>query len=390
MKNIRKCIIGLFEYLRQNGIVLLLLALLAVILFGGMTGIMYSTDDEVSCYYRLHSGLSGNVLSVAKAQGRFYFLLSQFMAAVPFLIKNVVWYKLWAYGAVLFNMLLVWYLIRKYIGELPAYLTILCFLGFYELNMQHNLLVAYPFFLQQPLTGVLLSTEFFLRYQCEKKEIFAAASALAFLYACMFNESFLSFGIIIAVIALRGCNSGWKGIRQWCRSIKYHIAAGVLYFAVYVLFRRLFHSTYGGNVIGESYTILQRFQTMLALMTGQSPLKSYRHLLTAGNKLNVSVLSVLKGGAAAFCCVHLLTRLYKHSGRTDDESINKEMYAYGTAVTLLVLFSLLLTLPYSLTDRYSKQILTGHIYSYVVSYYSFWFMAAAFCILPIKSSVNSL
>ena len=62
--------IAFWKYFRVETMLLLYLA---VILFGDIAGIIYSTDDEVACYYRITGGLVKNICSAAVGQGRFYF-----------------------------------------------------------------------------------------------------------------------------------------------------------------------------------------------------------------------------------------------------------------------------------------------------------------------------
>ena len=315
---------------------------------------------------------SGNVLSKAKdaaiAQGRFYYMYTYVLYAIPYLFNSLVYIKAVSFISVLFSTACLFYVVKKMLGAKIGFLVILMFYSFAQIDMQHNAFVAYLFHHQVTMGILLLAIERLLAYYREKRKTsILIASAILYAIPVFIYESFLFYSILFFAISLY---FNIKDNKKWFVSVKnslwelrYHIILSVFYLIIYFTWMKLYPSVYEGSRWAFS-SLKDSLVTVAVLSTGLFPLNSFIHII---RRLHISDFLdpyfVLKAIISSAAIMYLLREIYR--------KISAEFLK--TSGLLLLLATLLPSIPLALTSKYVSWV-KGKTYGYVVSYFSYFFI----------------
>lgn len=338
------------------------------IFFMEIKDVIFAVQDEFTNYIRVNGNTQELIAAPAKSQGRFYMLFSLWVAAIPFLVDSFVWYKVWAIGAVLLSAVVIGWIVKKRMGMNEAFLVLVFFFSLYEVNDQYNLVVSYPLFLQCPLIFLGLSVELFLQYLETKSKWKGIVSAVFLFVACLFNEAFLLTTGIYVLLALNKKIISVAEIKELLVRIKYPLISAIVYFSIYVVFRKNNPSNYGGNCLYNA-NINEMIRVMFTFMFGQLPLMSFGRIFQISS-LPVSTVSIIKAIVTGFGSYKILSNI----------SLQNKKPALVKVMLVCLGLMVLLVIPYAFTEKYVAWTNVG-IYTYTISYYTFWLIAIIVVIL---------
>lgn len=314
----------------------------------------------------------GNILNKAKdaaiAQGRFYYMYTYVLYAIPYLFNSMVYIKAVSLISVLFSTACLFYVVKKMLGAKIGFLVILILYSFAQIDMQHNAFVAYLFHHQVTIGILLLAIERLLAYYREKRKTsILVASAILYAIPVFIYESFLFYSILFFAISLY---FNIKDNKKWFVSVKdslwqlrYHIILSVLYLIIYFTWMKLYPSVYEGSRWAFS-SLKDYLVTVAVLSTGLFPLNSFIHII---RRLHISDFLdpyfVLKAIISSAAIMYLLREIHR--------KISAEFLK--TSGMLLLLATLLPSIPLALTSKYVSWV-KGETYGYVVSYFSYFFI----------------
>ncbi len=234
-----------------------ILFLLGLLVFFPLMGTGFTTNDDA--YYAFHAGTSwqamlGTMHEEAVFQGRFYKYFFFLLLTLPHFFQNPAVTIAINIVAISANVLLAALLLGRLFSARLGMLFALFFLALLQDHWGHSLLTSYPLSRQVGLLFCLLCWHFLLNWrQRGLQRWFQGSLALYFLALCC-NEFFILFvPLHLIVFLLSGSgredeNEYGPGTRRGLlmSAIAFSCVA-VLYLALYLGYRRLFPSAYGGT-----------------------------------------------------------------------------------------------------------------------------------------------
>ncbi len=181
---------------------------------------------------------------------------------LPFAFSNFVYFKVVTIGAVLADLVLFAYFLKKlFESEKVFYLTLLLSLAFLQNSWEHNPLVSFAGFFTFTFLYQVISWITFLRFLEKGEKKYAAVSAISYLLTLLTYEAYTVFLPIYLGMAL------WKG-HGWKRASKSMIPLGLSllsYLGFYLLFSLFRTSNYPGATMdrhihpGEILNVIWQF-----------------------------------------------------------------------------------------------------------------------------------
>lgn len=336
--------------------------------------IAFAVHDDLRTYLEVKSGtMIRSTDSLAKEQGRFYFWFSAIFSYFPYLFDSLAVTKIISYIALIFDGVALYFFLKRLSGKWVGLAGFLLFfsLGQLQESFQHNLFVAYIFCHQIAVGILLFGLERFLAYQDKKyaqkdgnikgNNKLLLGSALLLLFSTMLYEAFLLFSGLFFLISLiyHVKDKKWD-IKGTFYDLRWHIFWMSLFLIAYLVWGRIFPSTYSGATVG-SVSLGQMIKGILTYATGYFPLRTaFGAWRSAGILESFSVGALVLSIVIAGGFVLIL--------RNEKNIKNKGKLALiGLAGTFLPVCL------HSVTGKYIAWLEEG-IYSYVPSFYSYFFL----------------
>lgn len=333
--------------------------------------IAFAVHDDLRTYLEVKSGtMLSSTDSLAKEQGRFYFWFSAIFSYFPYLFDSLAAAKLISYIALIFDGVAFYFFLKRLSGKWVGLAGFLLFfsLGQLQESFQHNLFVAYIFCHQIAVGILLFGLERFLAYEengrgkaCKDNWKMLLISALLLLFATMLYEAFLLFSGLFFLISLMYHKKDKKwDIKGTFYDLRWHICFMSLFLVAYLVWGRMFPSTYSGATFG-GVGLLSMLEGILTYATGYFPLRTACFVWrNAGirNSFSPSALFVSLWIACGFVLILRQGRIIKNKGK---------LVFIGLAGAVLPVCL------HSVTAKYIAWLKEG-IYSYVPSFYSYFFL----------------
>lgn len=326
--------------------------------------IAFAVHDDLRTYLEVKSGtMISSTDSLAKAQGRFYFWFSAIFSYFPYLFDSLEAAKIISYVALLFDGVAFYFFLKRVSGKWAgvAGFLLLFSMGQLQESFQHNLFVAYIFCHQIAVGILLFGLERFLAYQETKKKKLLVISGLLLLFATMLYEAFLLFSGLFFLLSLmyHVKNKKWD-IKGTFFELRWHILFMSLFLVAYLVWGWIFPSTYSGATVGK-VGFLDMVRGVITYATGYFPLRTaYFAWRNAGVWDSFSVWALIFSViiAGGFVLILAKGRCIKNKGK---------LVLIGLAGAVLPVCL------HSVTGKYIAWLDEG-IYSYVPSFYSYFFL----------------
>lgn len=326
--------------------------------------IAFAVHDDLRAYLEVkcHTMVSSTD-SMAREQGRFYFWFSALFTFFPYLFGSLKAVKFISWISLLFDGAAFYLFLKRLSGKWAGTAGFLLFfaLGQLQDTYQHNLFVSYIFCHQIAVGIVLLGLERFLAYQEKKKKSILVISALLLLFSTLLYEAFLMFsGLFFLLSLLSNRKNGKWDIKGTFAELRWHILFMVMFLAAYLFWRWKYPSAYDGAVAG-GVSPSEILRSLLTYATGYFPLRTAWGVWRSGGiRTTFSIVRLAASFVVAGGFILILVR--------GKRIINKgRLLLCGAAGTFLPVCL------HALTKKYADWLDSG-IYSYVPSFYSYFFL----------------
>ena len=243
-----------------------LLGLLILILtFASFFKVGFTTGDDILYYHWAREGnVFDEISESAKKAGRFYFLITQPLYLVPYIVDNFYFTKIVQYTSLSICFVVFALFLRKIFKE-NTKIVLLIFLLFFTFLMitPNNFVpfVTYPFFFSTSFSIFVGSAIFLLKYYETNKNKHLIISVILYTMSLLFYENYLIFLLfLLAYIVIKNYRKNkLKLFKNICfyKEILPFIGIVILYVIVYFGYRKLFCDTtiYEGSSFVEHFNI---------------------------------------------------------------------------------------------------------------------------------------
>ena len=350
------------------------LVLCVLFFFKSTADSVLTVHDDILTYMQVRQGtLWQTALDDAK-HGRICHIPLTFLLYIPYMFNSVLMVRIFSMAAVLFDMTALYKLIKNNTDSYSAYLSCLLFIAFACISNQHNLLVSYIIGHQIPIGIMLFSINSFTEYYNSKhKTSTLIKSALLFFAASFLYEACAAYILIFIFIAMYKNNGNiFRNCTRIIYDTHFHFLLLFLYTLIYFGWRKFYPSDYEGAKLyfGD---IPQSFITMIKYSAGMIPglpalamvVKKYITFEEFRSALNIGNIVVPLITAITFYFVFPKIKNPKNK----------------LACALLCIAGIIIpNLIISFTPKYAEWT-KGSSYSYVTSFYSYFFMIPLFLIV---------
>jgi len=359
-------------------VILLVITIITIYpLFG--TGL--ATADDTFSYIIARSGqYMSDAAYNAQLAGRFYYYIVKPVNCLPYFYDNWFVIKLFqiiplVLCFILFAMIL-WILTKS---KEIAILYFLLFLTISQVSNLFNLFVTYPFYYTFSFGLLLGSFLLLLKFYDSGKKMFLIYSVLLYTIGLLFYETYLLY-LFIVVMTILGKNA--KSLEKSGKIMKKStihflpfFCVGLVYMAVYFIFRYHHPSVYpGSSFSSSSFSLGSFFKVLWNLSYTSFPLTVFEsnrilfedksewitgyHPIVSYIIFNAKVEWIIKGILIAVCGYELLYHLPDFKFRT---------YLTGALLSIFLIF--IPHVPLALTGKYTFYAIHGGV-GYVTTFFS--------------------
>lgn len=345
--------------------------------------IVFAVHDDIFSYIVAQKGdIFKQTIASAKGQGRFWFLVSLPICHFPFIFNNFIVYKIISYSSICFSVVSLGILLYRNVNNKIAYLAVLLFFTFAQLDGQHNLLVCYVFTHQIAIGVMLFSIDRLLNYYKSNNERDIKISAILLFIATILYESFILFSVLLFFISLlynNYHNNRYKLIKRIIKDLRFHIIIMLLYLIIYFIWRSIYSSNYDGAQISLN-NITDSLKVIFTYGLARVPLVSTLHNYKNYQLSLIEPIYVIKGFISSLTIVYIIK---------ETKFVNKQFITYSLILSIIGIF--LPVVLHSVTPRYVEWVKAGS-YAYLPSFYSYFFIIAFISILLISiyQSLNNV
>lgn len=356
-------------------------------LFYYMRSSYFNVHDDLYEYCLVVNGEAfSSILSAAKEQGRIIFLFTNFLEIVPMLAQNMFIYKCFAYASVILVSVTLWLIVKKHINSDVAWLSVIFYLAFSQLDSQHNSLISYVLWRQIDIWFCMMGINCYVNYlksDCRlKKQVIL--SAVFYIISALCYENYLLFGAVYFVMScVYLINKKNFNVVRAIKGIIPHCIAAAVYLIVYYSWSFMYPSTYEGTQIDSGIDIVGSSLALLSYTFGKFPGYTAGRMLVSRDKLS---LSYFASQTSAFDIIQMLLIVAAFivivAGlKKSDKKIGGKTMVY--TIGLCVGSALLLNVLIAMTAKYKQWVIAGGAYSYVSTNASFMFLCVVLASLSI-------
>lgn len=272
----------------------------------------------------------------------------------------------------MFDLTALYCLVKNNAGKYAAALSSVIFISFACVSNQHSLLVSYTIGHQIPSGLVLFSLNEFIKYYSrDRKTRRLIISGVLLVSASVLYEACTVYYLLFFAYAFYRANEKnlFEKTKKAVIQTAPHIVLLALYIAVYILWRQFYPSDYSGSVISFS-SISQSLITMLKYSFGMIPglpaaamyIKKYISADELKNCLHIwmAAAPILTG-----------VMFYRFIPEIRKCSLKKSSAFFCTAGIFIP------NIIICFTPKYTEWA-AGNSYSYVTSFYSYFFIVLLF------------
>lgn len=335
---------------------------------------VFTVHDDILTYMQVKQGALWQTALNDARHGRICHIPMTLLLYIPYLFNSTVVLRIFGTAAVVFDMAALYILIKNNSDRNTAYLSCLLFIAFAGISNQHNLLVSYIAGHQIPIGLVLLSLNEFTQYYGNKHQTTTLIKSAVWLFIASFLYEACAAYIIIFLLISMYKNKG--NIFGNCRKILYdthfHILFLLIFTVIYLVWRSFYPSDYDGANLYFG-NIPKSIITMVIYSLGMTPgLPAFAMLI----KKYITKEEFFEAATPAMLIVPLLTAVTFYFVFPKIKNPKNK----GTLALLCITAMLTPNIIISFTPKYAEWT-SKSSYSYVTSYYSYFFMIPLFLIV---------
>ncbi len=334
---------------------------------------VFTVHDDILTYMQV---LRGNLLQTAAddaMHGRIGHIPLTLLLYIPYFFRSVQAIRIFSLLSVMFDMTALFCLVRRVSGPHAAWLTSVLFISFACISNQHNLFVSYTLGHQIPSGLVLFALNEFIKYYSSGKKQNLIVSAVLLVSASALYEACTAYIImfVFAAVYMNRKKSSLSPVKT-ITDIRWHIILTAVFTGIYAVWRIFYPSDYDGSVLYFG-NIPRSLNTLVRYSAGMIPglpasamyIKKYitAEQFTGSLKIWMAASPLL--ASAAFYI--LFPKI-----RSDFRRIPALLFCLcGILVPNIII---------SFTPKYTEWT-AGNSYSYVTSFYSYFFIIPAAVII---------
>ncbi|MDE5583021.1 MAG: hypothetical protein K2J08_04905 [Ruminococcus sp.] len=336
-----------------------------------------TVHDDILTYAEVrHGDLLKTVTDYAE-NGRINHIPMTVLLWIPYYFNSVTAVRILSAMAVAFDMCGLFFLVKNNSTKNTACLVCLLFISFACISNQHSLFTAYTFAHQFPIGVILFSLDLFIKYLKIGKKSYRIKSAVLFFVACFMYESVTVF--LLMFIGLSLYFSKGKIFRErfviLIKDLFFHGTLLFVYLIIYCAWR-YFHPSYYdgtrfyfGNIL-LSLTALVKFSVGTFPMLPAVAMILKKYITFSEFLKSISVWNFTAPVISGMAFYRVFPKI-KISVNTSE------------AVVFCLAGMLFPNVLISLTEKYTDWALQN-AYSYVPSFYSYFFMIMLAVVVLIK------
>lgn len=233
---------------KQQLIIYAALAITALLTLIPFFNVGFTTTDDFQYFIttRHPQNWIGDATIYAQDAGRFYFLITKYFYYVPYLIDNFAYTKAVQYISLIASYaMFAWLIFRLFKSKNLSLLTFLLLIFDTTITANNHVpTIAYPFYFSFSLIIFIGGILMYLNYKEKSGYWRIIVSAILFLIAFLFYETYLIFAIIFGIIITI---QHWKPIgfikmlqdNNFWREVLPYIGSAIIYVGCYVGYRQL-------------------------------------------------------------------------------------------------------------------------------------------------------
>lgn len=362
----------------------ILLFIIYLIALYPLTKIGITTSDDMDIFLFSHdlSSLINLNHHYAFYQGRFYFLITRYIYALPYLIDSPLYFNAFYIFPFIGSFVLFVRLIERVFSNSSLTLFSAVFItSIFQISYFYSITVAYPFFFTFSFCLMLISLHLILNYYNTKKYYLIILSSILILITYLFYEVFLSYFVIHFFIVLWknkiNAHSSKQDIKKAFKDLLPFIIGITLYLIVYFLFRFHYQTNYYGNDLSREFNFFVFLESAFKLGLYSFPLKVFtsnidlleNYSLSFNNLFNflqIDLIYFVQGIIVSLLSFHALDN-YKKIG-------SKKLFYFFVAG---ILFYILPLMPVVITSKYYDN----NYFNYVPTFFALFGVLTCFTTL---------
>ncbi|MDL2228460.1 hypothetical protein LJC25_01645 [Bacteroidales bacterium OttesenSCG-928-K03] len=355
-----------------------LLLVVAIITFLPLLKVGFVHADDVEYFLMSDPKLwGGDAQHYAHISGRFYFLITKWIYAIPYLVDSQLYYYSVRIIPLIVGVILLFLLIKR-AGYDKQYILIglLTFLSSFQLYGAGSSVTSYPFYFSFAIILILCSLHLLLDYYKTGKYYYIIFSSLLFAFVSLFHESILMYYILIFIIVVSRYNIKTffkkQQLLKFIKELAPFVICGILYIVVYFYYSHLHPTKYSGNMFVSSFSLAKTLKIFLSIIADSCPLSSFLYhrfaLITYSDSISTdySIFFYLKeAGTLSYIKAFTIVLLYIVTLKLFPQNISRKkitnMIVLGIFATILPSIPLLFS---AMTYNILREV-------YVTSYFSF-------------------
>ncbi len=344
----------------------------------------FATADDFHYYLVTRRGqVMADSALFAEIAGRFYFYIVKPVYSLPYIYDHMAVVKTFHFIPLVLCFLLFAKIVRVMTNSKElSWLFLLLFLMTMQVSQHTSLFVSYPFYFTFSFSLLLISFILLLNFYERKKTSLLIIAAVLFALGLLFYETYILFLLFVALTILFYNFQSGVSFRKAFRDSFVHFSpfllAGVVYLAIYFIYRVYHPSQYTGtNFSMKEVTPGTFFMVLWNLSFSSFPMTIYEtahnvfwdksDLITGYSPVVMNLILsariewIVKGLIICFCGYKLLmvTPTVKLRG-----------LIAGSFAAILLIF--LPHLPLALTEKYLFHAGKGTMIGYVTTFFSFF------------------
>ncbi len=274
---------------QEKRIVNFLLFIIYIIALYPLTKIGFTVGDDIDLYVLCTSGRWPEVVGdLPYLHGRFYFFLTRWIYALPYLIDSPLYFSTLYILPIALCFVAFAQLINKLFNNSNiTLLSSLLLISTFQIMGFHSSTTSYPFYFTSALAMILFSFSLMISYYNSNKKFYLFLSSYLMFIASNYYETFLIYYLVFPVLAFWKRGNDNKPLKQTLLSVFKdlipYIIFGAMYLIAYFGFKHYNPPQYAGLQIAENLSPTGILDTIYNLTLYALPLQvyfDYKHLIT--------------------------------------------------------------------------------------------------------------
>ncbi|MCL2327927.1 MAG: hypothetical protein FWC39_05365 [Bacteroidetes bacterium] len=281
-----------------------------------MWGVKMITGDDFNYFMCAHPLFDfTNGFEMATYNGRFYFVLMQWVYSLPYVIDSHVYFCFMQIFPVFTSFFLfVWLVDRVLADRKFTLLAALFACVFYQMIPWHSMTVSHPFYFTFSLSLIFVAFHLIYSYFKTAKYLYLLVASVIFFIATLFYESYVMLYIVIFIFivsqySIKTIHKS-HNIKKITIELLPFVIFGLLYVAAYFIFLHFYPSRYPGSSFSPDLSLQKFFKCINKLNRHAIPTNTFWDYRNWGfpSPKHVGFVSILKGLAALYFYLFLFRK----------------------------------------------------------------------------------